>query len=674
MGKPRFPEQALGEMAPGLGVATLLPKLRERMRERSAAGADPEAWVCGELLEPLLACLGWASDERRWLREDDLRQTPGTKGPDYTLWDGAERWMYLEVRRFDAPLTKATQAVYQLRRYAWSAGLRWCVLTNFDEWRVYDGGATPGERDKIDHGLLAAWRLEDDAAEAQLATWLGVSSQPPPPADSLARFLADWMKEWRLALARQWNAAFPQVPAQMLDERGFHLLLAMLVARRLEDIGIHRYGAMLAQVKKKGWPGLVETLARLPARLGAEPGGWTEEWELSNDFAARLTASLYYPRCPVEFSALRPGALEQAWEYALGERLRHTAKGLLLETRVEIAAVGGLAEWPAHARDHAARQVLQPLVFHGQRDPAAEPPPLCDPVSGSGALLGAGYRALLHFQRGLWLAARARDPDAEKARLIRGADGMFRLTFAERLRLLRQGIFGADADGLAVAATRAALLMVLVEDWVASDTFSPDPFPAENIRHADVLGTLHPGKEEPRAIEQFSLLEPVAAYAVQTDWRYLFQRPQGFACILTAPPAWSLAPLYADAAEKAGIPLDGPAYALWIAQVMDMLRPDGRLGLLARAEIYRRQDLGKFRRRLAKKVMLEALQTIPADHGADHLLLLAVNREPEDAHLVLCTTPTQAERQADWQSATGVWIAQKELARRKNWGKLAEGK
>lgn len=66
--------------------------------------------------------------------------------PDYTILPGLPQQWYLEVKRWQLPLkeTEASQAV----NYAFNQGKRWAVLTNGDEWRVYDAFSKAPLEDK----------------------------------------------------------------------------------------------------------------------------------------------------------------------------------------------------------------------------------------------------------------------------------------------------------------------------------------------------------------------------------------------------------------------------------------------------------------------------------------------------------------------------------------------
>jgi len=90
--------------------------------------SDTERIVIDRLL-PVLGYEDWDLSKRK------TTTNTGTR-PDYTILPNHEKRWYLEAKQWQLPLEakEASQAV----TYAYNQGNRWAVLTNGDEWRVYD--------------------------------------------------------------------------------------------------------------------------------------------------------------------------------------------------------------------------------------------------------------------------------------------------------------------------------------------------------------------------------------------------------------------------------------------------------------------------------------------------------------------------------------------------------
>jgi predicted type IV restriction endonuclease len=101
-----------------------------------------EAMTEAIVIDKLLQALGYEVWE---CQKQGFAEGIGTI-PDYTLLPKTVRQWFLEVKKWKSLLTEkdASQAV----TYAFNQGSRWAVLTNGDEWRIYDAHNTSCLADK----------------------------------------------------------------------------------------------------------------------------------------------------------------------------------------------------------------------------------------------------------------------------------------------------------------------------------------------------------------------------------------------------------------------------------------------------------------------------------------------------------------------------------------------
>jgi len=102
-----------------------------KVKENSGNGLN-EAMTETIVIDKLLPVLGYEVWD---FQKQSFTSSIGNI-PDYTMLPGQKQQWYLEVKRWQLPLKEgeASQAV----NYAFNQGKRWAVLTNGDEWRVYD--------------------------------------------------------------------------------------------------------------------------------------------------------------------------------------------------------------------------------------------------------------------------------------------------------------------------------------------------------------------------------------------------------------------------------------------------------------------------------------------------------------------------------------------------------
>src|SRR5256885_2431547 len=109
-----------------------------------------------EFIDPLFKALGWdMSNERGYaeaykdvVHEDAIKVGGATKAPDYCFRIGGTRKFFLETKRPSVNIREDMDAAFQLRRYAWSAKLPLSILTDFEEFIVYDCRVKPDKDDK----------------------------------------------------------------------------------------------------------------------------------------------------------------------------------------------------------------------------------------------------------------------------------------------------------------------------------------------------------------------------------------------------------------------------------------------------------------------------------------------------------------------------------------------
>src|SRR5438093_13777376 len=127
-------------------------------RNRNAYRSEQynEARLRIEFLNPLFEALGWdinnkqgyAPAYRDVIYEDAIKIGGATKAPDYCFRVGGTRKFFLEAKKPSVDIKTDADPAYQLRRYAWSAKLPLSILTDFEEFAVYDCRVEPRLGDK----------------------------------------------------------------------------------------------------------------------------------------------------------------------------------------------------------------------------------------------------------------------------------------------------------------------------------------------------------------------------------------------------------------------------------------------------------------------------------------------------------------------------------------------
>ncbi|MBA3065488.1 type IV restriction endonuclease, partial [bacterium] len=134
-------------------------KLIERFKDNLDAyksGKYNETQARLEFINPFFKALGrdirneqgWAEAYKDVVHEDAIKIGEATKAPDYCFRIGGTRKFFLEAKKPSVDIRNDIHPAFQLRRYAWSAKLPLSILTDFEEFAVYDCRFKPVKTDK----------------------------------------------------------------------------------------------------------------------------------------------------------------------------------------------------------------------------------------------------------------------------------------------------------------------------------------------------------------------------------------------------------------------------------------------------------------------------------------------------------------------------------------------
>ena len=162
------------------GVHRLVERF-DRERESYLSGRYNEAQVRVDFINPLFALLGWDVENRQGtpeayrevVYEDRVKVGGGTKAPDYGFYAGGQRRFFLEAKKPSVDIAGDVAPAVQLRRYAWSARLPLSILTDFEEFAVYDCRFEP---DKGDSASTARTELFTYDCYVEEEVWAKISS------------------------------------------------------------------------------------------------------------------------------------------------------------------------------------------------------------------------------------------------------------------------------------------------------------------------------------------------------------------------------------------------------------------------------------------------------------------------------------------------------------------
>ncbi len=155
-----------------MAVPENIVRLVEHFSDNRASylsGRINETQIRHEFIDPLFESLGWDINNRQGyaeaykdvIHEDSIKVGEATKAPDYCFRIGGTRKFFVEAKKPSVDIRQSIHPAYQLRRYAWSAKLPLSILTDFEEFAVYDCRNRPDQNDKASTGRSIMLTFEE---------------------------------------------------------------------------------------------------------------------------------------------------------------------------------------------------------------------------------------------------------------------------------------------------------------------------------------------------------------------------------------------------------------------------------------------------------------------------------------------------------------------------------
>jgi predicted type IV restriction endonuclease len=411
--------------------------------------------------------------------------------------------------------------------------------------------------------------------------------------------------------------------------------------------------------KEKGWDSPEDTFT---------PGLLIDDKVLKD-----ILRHLYYPDSPYAFSYLSADILGQVYERFLGKVIRLTAgHQAKVEEKPEVRKAGGVYYTPTYIVDYIVHNTVGKLLEGGPTPstslraspgPFAEHPAgtpdgrtpsgqgrkmnpkeaaalkVLDPACGSGSFLLGAYQYLLDWHLAWysqndpekWAQGKdpARTPSVPAGHLPHfpkenggGRVGVsWRLTTAEKKRILLNNIHGVDIDAQAVEVTKLSLLLKVLEGETGQLTLGIEralPDLSRNIQCGNSL--IGPDYYESRQLGLGLFADEEERYRVNAfDWQTAF--PQvftagGFDAVIGNPPyGATLAPEDTKylKGKFAGLSRSYDTYELFLVHGSRILSETGRMGMIIPASWLTGESYKESRHTLTTSLYPIAAYAMPFD-------------------------------------------------------------
>ncbi len=582
-----------------------------------------------EFIDPFFTLLGWDVDNKQGyaeaykdvIHEDAIKVGGLTKAPDYCFRIGGTRKFFVEAKKPGVNIKEDIDPSYQLRRYAWSAKLPLSILTDFEEFAIYDCRTKPNPIDKSSNGRVKYFNYTEYINEwdylistfSREAVLKGSfdkyveSNKAKKGTTEVDKAFLTEIEAWRDALARNIALRNPSLSTRELNFAVQTTIDRIIFLRICEDRGVEDYARLMALQNGEGVYGRLMTLFRdadekynsglfhfEPEKGRETHDSLTPSLQLDDKVLKELIKSLYYPESPYEFSVVPADILGQVYEQFLGKVIRLTAgHQAKVEDKPEVKKAGGVYYTPTYIVDYIVKNTVGKILegkTPSEVSKADHPVRILDPACGSGSFLLGAYEYLLTWYRDEYVkAGPEKHIKGKEPKLYESAGGAWKLTTSERKRILLNHIYGVDIDSQAVEVTKLSLLLKVLEgetkDSVSTQRrlFNERALPdlSKNIKCGNSL--IGSDFYKDKQLDLFNEEERIRINAF--DWEEEFKevfKDGGFDAVIGNPPYSSKQSLETHELMKffSSVEYKCDPYAFFIEQGLTRLKSGGQLGYI----------------------------------------------------------------------------------------------
>ena len=480
---------------------TELTTLFERNKKQYTSVYD-EANTRTDFIDKFFELLGWdirneqgySEQYREVVLEDKVTICGKVKAPDYAFRIGGLRKFFVEAKKPSVNIKDELEPAFQVRRYGYTAKLPLCILTDFEEFAVYDTRIKPSSSDKPSAARIFYCTFDEYhkhfdfifntfSKEAILKgsfdTYIEENKNKKGTSE-VDKELLKLIEGWRTDIAKNIALRNPSLDIYHLNTAVQKIIDRIIFLRIAEDKEIEEYG-LLQKITESGtvYQKLQSVFDKANAKYNSglfTPHDWLRSLTIDDAVLSSIINGLYYPECPYEFSILPVEILGNIYEQFLGKIItfrniggrvssdrtntRHTA---IIEEKPEVKKAGGVYYTPQYIVCYIVENTLG-VKIKGQSPDAVAKLKVVDPACGSGSFLVEAYQQLLNYHLDYYSSEKVRKQALKNSLIYETGKSVYKLTIEEKQRILLNNIYGVDIDGQAVEVTKLSLYLKLLEN------------------------------------------------------------------------------------------------------------------------------------------------------------------------------------------------------------------
>jgi adenine-specific DNA-methyltransferase len=437
-------------------------------------GTYNETQTRREFIDPFFEALGWDVDNKQGLAEAykeviheykidnaDIRQSP-----DYCFTLYGQEKFFVEAKKPSVNIKQDVAPAYQVRSYAWSAGLPISIVTDFEEFAVYDCSKKPSVKDKAETARIEyftfneylerfdfLWdtfskeRVLQGSFDKYVTADKGNRGKETVGKEFL-KLIEEWRKNLANNIAANNNLSDDELNFAVQQTIDRIIFLIICEDRKIEPP--YRLKELAAK------PDIYKNLFKLFREADEKYNSGIFDFRkdtisakiiIDDKKLKTLIDDLY--NSPYQFSRIPVEILGSVYEQFLGKVIRQTKAGAVVDDKPEVKVAGGVYYTPQYVVNYIVQNTVG-VVIDSKTPKEIQKIKIVDPACGSGSFLIGAYQYLLDYHQKYYL----NNPKKNNPLTPAG-----QLTTAEKKRILLNNIYGVDIDAQAVEVTKLSLLL-----------------------------------------------------------------------------------------------------------------------------------------------------------------------------------------------------------------------
>ena len=467
-------------------IKQLVDRFHEQIGEKASLS---EKQTRIELIDPFFHALGWDMDNsqgktnayKEVIHEYKLKIDGKTKAPDYSFRnEKGNSKFFVEAKKPSVNIKSEYDPAHQVRLYGWNNKLYISVLTDFEEFAIYNCQKKPKVGDKPNICRLEYFTYKDYLSkfdflwetfsrDAVLRDSLEIyaSKHIEKATETVDKDFLITLEIWRNEIATNIairNLSFSEEEINFSVQQTLNriIFLRFCEARNIEQDG----NLKTAVTKGDFYQNLYHLFLNADDKYNSglfdfKKDKLSKNLIIDNKVLKLIIDSLYPDKSIYKFDYIPVEILGYAYEQFLGSVIRLTSgHRVKVEKKPEVKEANGVFYTPEYVVRFIVENTLGKLI-QGKTPEQISKIKILDPACGSGSFLIAAFDYLINYHQEYYTKQTFSTKKQGKANPL---DINGYLTANTKKQILLNNIYGVDLDSQAVEVTKLSLMLKAMEN------------------------------------------------------------------------------------------------------------------------------------------------------------------------------------------------------------------